>query len=64
MFGGGFFFFDQFVNESGHTSAAETAWRLVFCIPFWVTHEAFVKGLFRSYEVVVVEGQLAALTAL
>jgi hypothetical protein len=64
MFNGRFFFFDQFVNESRHRSTTETTRRIVFCIPFWVTHEAFVERLFRSYKVVVVEGQLAALAAL
>jgi len=64
MFSGGFFFLDQFVNKPRHTAAAETPRRLIFGFPLWVTHEAFVERLFRSYEVIVIKSQLAALAAL
>jgi hypothetical protein len=64
MFSGGFFFLDQFVNKPWHAATAETPRWLVFCFPFWVTHEAFVERLFRSYEVIVIKSQLAALAAL
>jgi hypothetical protein len=64
MFSGGLFFLDQFVNESRHTATAETARRMVFCFALWVTHEAFVERFFRSYEVIVIKSQLAALAAL
>jgi hypothetical protein len=64
MFGGGFFFLDQFVNKPWHAATAETPRRLVFCFPLWVTHEAFVERFFRSYEVIVIKSQLAALAAL
>jgi hypothetical protein len=64
MFSGGLFFLDQFVNEPWHTATAKTPRRLVFCFPLRVTHEAFVEGLFRSYEVIVIKSQLAALAAL
>jgi len=64
MFSGGLFFLDQFVNESWHTATAETPRRLIFGFPLWVTHEAFVERLFRSYEVIVIKSQLAALAAL
>jgi len=64
MFSGGFFFFDQFVDKPWHTATAETARRVVFGFPLWVTHEAFVERLFRSYKVIVIKSQLAALAAL
>jgi hypothetical protein len=64
MFGGGFFFLDQFVNKPWHAATAETPRWLVFCFPLWVTHEAFVERFFRSYEVIVIKSQLAALAAL
>jgi hypothetical protein len=64
MFGGGFFFLDQFVNKPWHAATAETPRRLVFCFPLWVPHEAFVERFFRSYEVIVIKSQLAALAAL
>ena len=64
MFSGGFFFLDQFVNKPWHAATAETPRWLVFCFPLWVTHEAFVERFFRSYEVIVIKSQLAALAAL
>src|SRR5882724_10081911 len=64
MFGGGFFFLDQFVNKPWHAATAETPRWLVFCFPLWVTHEAFVERFFRSYKVIVIKSQLAALAAL
>jgi hypothetical protein len=64
MFGGGFFFLDQFVNKPWHAATAETPRWLIFCFPLWVTHEAFVERFFRSYEVIVIKSQLAALAAL
>jgi hypothetical protein len=64
MFSGGLFFLDQFVNKPWHAPTAETPRWLVFCFPLWVTHEAFVERLFRSYEVIVIKSQLAALAAL
>jgi len=58
MFSGGFFFFDQFVDKPWHTATAETPRRVVFGFPLWVTHEAFVERLFRSYKVIVIKASL------
>jgi len=64
MFGGGFFFLDEFVNESRYSTAAEAAGRLVFGFSFRVAHESLVKWFFRTDVVVVIKSQFAALAAL
>jgi len=64
MFGAGFFFFDVFVDQAGHASAAKTAGRFVLGFAFGVAHEALVKRFFRADKIVIVKSELAAIAAL
>jgi hypothetical protein len=59
-----FFFFDIFVDEPRHATAAKAAGRLVFGLTFRVTHKTAVKRLFSADKVVIIKSELAALAAL
>jgi len=52
------------VDHARHAAAIETTGRFMLGFAFGVAHEAFVERLFRSYEVIVIKSQLAALAAL
>jgi hypothetical protein len=64
MFGGGFFFFDVFVDEARNPAAAKAARRFVLGFSFGVAHETFVKGLLCADKIVVIKSYFAALAAL
>jgi len=64
MLRGGFFFFDELVNQTWHGSAAETAGWFELGFSLGVAHETFVEWFLGADIVIVVESQLAALAAL
>jgi hypothetical protein len=52
------------MDQTRHAAAGKTAWRLMFGLAFRIPHKTAVKWLFGADEVVIIKGQLAALTAL
>jgi hypothetical protein len=64
VFGSGFLFFDEFVNQSWYATAIETSGQLILCLALGITHEPFVKGLFCSDVIIVIESQFAAFATL
>ena len=64
MLRGGFFFFDELVNQTWHSSAAETAGWFELGFSLGVAHETFVEWFLSADIIIVVESQLPALAAL
>jgi hypothetical protein len=64
MLRGGFFFFDELVNQTWHGPAAETAGWFELGFSLGVAHETLVEWFLGADIVIVVESQLAALAAL
>jgi hypothetical protein len=64
MLRGGFFFFDELVNQTWHGPAAETAGWFELGFSLGVAHETFVEWFLGADIVIVVESQLPALAAL
>lgn len=64
MLGGGFFFFNVLVDEARDAAATETAGRFVFGFAVGIAHKTPIKRFLSADIVVVVERELAALTAL
>ena len=64
MFRRGFFFLDICVNQPWDAAAVETTGRFVLRLALGIAHETLVERFLGADEVVVVEGQFAAFTAL
>jgi hypothetical protein len=64
MLGCGFFFFDILVDEARDAAATETAGGFVFGFAVGIAHETPIKRFLSADIIVVVERELAALTAL
>jgi len=60
----GLFLFNELVNQAGDAAATKAARRLMLRLSFRITHKPPVKGFFRSYVVVIVKCQFAAIAAL
>ncbi len=63
MLGSRLFLLDKGMDQPGHGPTAKTP-RRIWLGSVWISHELQIKRFFGSYEIIVVKGDLLAITAI